>query len=63
MKLRTFKKAIRRVGYYKHREPRYLANIYGKDDTHFIYYTCHRLSARVCLDTGELVFIIKRKGE
>ena len=63
MKLRTFKKAIHRVGYYKYREPRCLGEIYGReeDDGHFVYYTCHKLSARYCLDTGELVYVIKRK--
>ena len=61
MKLRTFKKAIHRVGCYKYRTPRCLENIYGKDGDNFVYYNCHKLSARYCVDTDELVYIIKRK--
>ena len=61
MKLRTFKKAIHRVGYYKYREPKCLGNIYGKDDCNFVYYNCHKLSARYDLYTGKLTYEIKGK--
>lgn len=63
MKLRNFKKVIHRVGYYKYHEPRILQKIFGKDDSSFVYYTCHKLEGRLCLETNEFVYIIKKKKE
>ena len=61
MKLRNFKKAIRRVGYYKYREPRILNRINGWDDTRCVYYTCGKLRATMRLETGKWESI-KLKG-
>lgn len=61
MKLRNFKKAIHRVGYYK-RQPYILNNIFGYDDCNYIYYTCHKLEAVMDLKSGKFIeFIINRK--
>lgn len=60
MKLRTFKKSLHRKKPFK-RTPRYESQIFGSYNEHFHYYTCHKLSARYCVDTDELVYIIKRK--
>ena len=61
MKLRNFKKAIHRVGHYKYHSPRIQNSILVKDEDVFIYYTCHKLNARVCIETNELFYIIKKK--
>lgn len=62
MKLRNFKKAIRRVGYYKHREPRILCRISGWDDTRCAYYSCHRLKAVMCLESGKWESVTIKRG-
>ena len=59
MKLRNFKKSIHRKRDYKYREPRINSKIFIRVDGSFIYYTCHKLSARVCLLTNEFCYIIK----
>lgn len=59
MKLRNFKKSIHRKRDYKYREPRINSKIFIRVDGSFIYYTCHKLSARVCLLTNEICYIIK----
>lgn len=61
MKLRNFKKAIRRAGHYKHYCPRINQKIFVKDDGFFVYYICHNLNGRWCYDTGEFFYIIKKK--
>lgn len=61
MKLRDFKKAIHRKKDYMYHEPRINQKILIKDDTIMVYYTCHKLSARLCLLTNEFVYIIKSK--
>ena len=63
MKLRNFKKAIHRVGYYKYVQPRILNKIYGYDDCENIYYSCHKLKAVMDLKTGKFIeFIINRRN-
>ena len=62
MKLRMFKKVIHRRKHYNH-YPRCMDNMMIRVTEHFVYYTCHKLSARLCLDTDELVYIIKRKDK
>ena len=61
MKLRNFKKAIKRAGKYKYHTPRIQNSMLVKDDDTFVYYTCHKLNARVCTVTDELFYIIRRK--
>ena len=63
MKIRKFKKALRRVGYYKYREPRILNRIFGHDDTEHIYYKCCKLEVVVNMSTGkfENITITKRR--
>ena len=61
MKLRNFKKSIHRKGDYKYYEPRINQKIFIKDNTFFVYYWCHNLRARLCLDTNEFMYIITKK--
>ena len=55
MKIRNFKKAIRRVGYYKYLTPKILNRIYGKDDCKYVYYTCGKLKATLRLTDGKFI--------
>ena len=52
MKLRNFKKAIRRAGYYKNHTPRILSKMYIYDDTEYAYVTCKKIKATVCFKTN-----------
>ena len=61
MKLRIFKKSLHRKKPFKH-TPRYESKIFGRYTKCFAYYTCHKLEARYCYDTKELVYIIRKKG-
>lgn len=56
MKLRNFKKAIHRVGYYKYRVPKILSKIEGYDDGQYIYYECHKLKCKIPFETTKFVF-------
>lgn len=56
MKLRVFKKAIRRVGYYKYRAPKILNKIECRDDGCFIYYKCHKLICKQSMSTSKFIF-------
>ena len=55
MKIRNFKKAIRRAGYYKYLTPRILNRIYGKDDCEYVYYTCSKLKATLRMKDGKFI--------
>lgn len=57
MKIRNFKKAIHRVGYYKYLTPRIFNRIYGKDDCECIYYTCGKLKAILRLKDGKFISV------
>lgn len=57
MKIKNFKKAIHRVGYYKYLIPRILNRIYGKDDCEYVYYTCGRLKATLRLKDGKFISV------
>lgn len=63
MKLRNFKKALHRAGLYANYYPRINYKIFIKTDCIFAYYTCHKLRGRLCLETGEFTYIIKKGGE
>ena len=59
MKLRNFKKSIHRKRNYKYIEPKINNKIFIRVDGSFIYYTCHKLTAKVCLLTKKICYIIK----
>ena len=63
MKIRNFKKALRRVGCYRYREPRILSKIFVYDNTEHIYYTCCKLEVVANMSTGEFesIKITKRR--
>ena len=63
MKLRNFKKAIRRAGLYKYHEPRIHEKIwiYDYSNVNIVYYDCHKLHTIRYLDTGKVEYRIKRK--
>jgi len=59
MKLRNFKKAIKRDGHYKYREPRILQKMWIYDYDDYAYYDCYNIHGTLSLKTGVLTIKIK----
>ena len=57
MKIRNFKKAIRRAGRYKYIVPRIFDKINGWDDCKYVHFTCGKLRALLCLEDGKFACI------